>query len=345
MKFKKLFLLLIGFTFIIFSACALSELPPLFIQTTTVQVSPQFATVDPNATNTATPFLSMGPTATATSTSRPTKTSTPASTLTPSMTPTPSLPDGQVNIMVFGNDYRPSSGYRTDTMILVSINTIEKIVNAISLPRDLYVEIPGHGYDRLNTAMPYGGFDLFQQTMQINFNIKPDFYIMTNFTGFANIINSIGGIDVNAARNLYDSCDLPQAVNGYCSAGAGIVHMDGETALWYVRSRYTSNDFDRNRRQQEVMLAILKNLLQVDLIANAADLYNGYRSAVDTNLELEPFIKLLPTIISLNEEGHLNRYAIDASYTTNYWTEQGAAVLLPNQEMIWDLIRTVIYQQ
>jgi len=247
--------------------------------------------------------------------------------------------------MVFGNDYRPSSGYRTDTMILVSINTIEKIVNAISFPRDLYVEIPGHGYDRLNTAMPYGGFDLFQQTMQINFNIKPDFYIMTNFTGFANIINSIGGINVNAARNLYDSCDLPQAVNGYCSAGPGIVHMDGETALWYVRSRYTSNDFDRNRRQQEVMLAILKNLLQVDLIANATDLYNGYRSAVDTNLELEPFIKLLPTIISLNEEGHLNRYAIDASYTSNYWTEQGAAVLLPNQEMIWDLIRTVIYQQ
>lgn len=344
MKDIKLFFL-IGIILIFLSACSLPVLNPSSDQISSALGSSQFATADPNATPTATPFQPLGPTATSTKTSKPTKTTTPAATLTPSMTPTPILPEGQVNIMVFGNDYRESSGYRTDTMVLVSINTIEKMVNAISFPRDLYVEIPGHGYDRLNTAMPYGGFELFQQTMQINFNIKPDYYVMTNFTGFANIVNSLGGIDVNAARNLYDTCDLPQRKEGYCSAGPGVVHMDGETALWYVRSRATSNDFDRNRRQQEVLKAILDNLLRLDVIGKAPELFNSYQKAVKTNLDIETFIKLVPVAVSLKEDGNLNRYAIDASYVSNYWTAQGAAVLLPNKKMIQDIILQVIYRQ
>jgi LCP family protein required for cell wall assembly len=327
------------------SACALTSLFQILPETPAVVHAQEFATTDPNATSTATPFLPLDQTATATLTSTPVETNTPEPTQTASLTPTPMRPEGQVNIMVFGNDYRPSSGYRTDVMVLVSINPKEKIVNAISFPRDLYVEIPGHDFDRLNTAMPYGGFDLFQETMQINFNISPDFYIMTNFTGFANIINSMGGLEVNASRNLYDTCDLPQAVNGYCSAGPGTVYMNGETTLWYVRSRYTSNDFDRNRRQQEVLLAIFRNFTRLDVVARVPDLYNSYRNAVDTDLSLETIGKLITIVPSLNEEGHLNRYAIDDSYVTNYRTDQGAAVLLPNHEMIAALLNRVIYNQ
>ncbi|MEM5774911.1 MAG: LCP family protein [Anaerolineaceae bacterium] len=294
---------------------------------------------------TATPFLPMGPTATPTTTTQATSTPTPEPSLTPSLTPTPSIPEDQVNIMIFGNDYRPGLGGRTDTMILVSINTDSKVVNAISFPRDLYVEIPGRNKDRLNTAFPYGGFELFQQTMQLNFNITPDYYVMTDFTGFTNIINSLGGIDVYASYQLTDSCDLPQASNGKCTVGPGTVHMDGGTALWYVRSRYTSNDFDRNRRQQEVLMAVLRRVISWDVITNASSLYNSYRGSVRTDLPLDEFLRLVPVSIYMSQDGHLNRYAIDSSYVSNYRTETGAAVLLPNMEKINALINQVIYRQ
>lgn len=247
--------------------------------------------------------------------------------------------------MIFGNDYRPALGGRTDVIMLVSINTDDNIVNVISFPRDLYVEIPGRGYDRLNTAFPYGGFDLFQKTMQWNFNIKPDYYLMTNFNGFVSIINSLGGVDVYVPYNLVDRCDLARSSDGYCSVGPGTVHMDGDLALWYVRSRYTSNDFDRNLRQQEVLLAILRRMLQWDLIANAPSLYSNYQYAVDTNLPLDEFIRLIPTALSLNQDGHLNQYAIDSNYTTNFRTEQGAAVLMPDEAKIDELILKVIFEQ
>ena len=294
---------------------------------------------------TPTPFLPMGAIATPTTTSEAQGTNTPQTSLTPTQTPTLSIPDDQVNIMIFGNDYRPAIGGRTDTMILVSINTDDKVVNAISFPRDLYVEIPGHAKDRLNTAFPYGGFELFQQTMEINFNIKPDYYVMTDFTGFENIINSLGGIDVYVSYQLTDSCDLPQEHNGKCTVGPGTVNMDGATALWYVRSRYTSNDFDRNRRQQEVLMAVLRKVLTWDVISNAGDLYNSYRGAVRTDLPVEEFLRLIPVSIYMNEDGHLNRYAIDSTYTSDYRTSTGAAVLLPDMEKIQELLRKVIFRQ
>lgn len=345
---KRLILIILLPAFIIFTtACALTSFQKMVPPAQVVAQAQVLATNDPNASTTPTPFQPLGPTATPTITSTPNITETVAAiefiTQTEFQEITNQLPEGQVNIMLLGNDYRPSSGYRTDVMVLISINPKKQIVNAISFPRDLYVEIPGRGYDRLNTAMPYGGFYLFQQTMDLNFHVKPDYYLMTNFTGFANIINSMGGIEVNCSRNLYDTCDLPQAVNGYCSAGPGIVQMNGETALWYVRSRYTSNDFDRNRRQQEVLMAIFKRFASFDVITKAPELYNAYRNTVETNLDLETILKMIPIVPSLNEPGHLNQYYITQAHTTNYLTESGAWVLIPNQAAIQQLIQQVIY--
>lgn len=340
-------LLAITVLLIISSACVVTNYQQMLPATKVVAQAQFLATVDPNATTTATPFQPLGPTLTPTITMTPipTETSIP---IEPSPTETATIsvaqpPEGQVNLMIFGSDYRPTSGYRTDVMVLVSINPEIKTVNTISFPRDLYVEIPGRGYDRLNTAMPYGGFSLFQETMKINFNVRPDYYVITNFTGFANIINSMGGIEVYASRNLYDTCDLPQAVNGYCSAGPGLVYMNGETALWYVRSRYTSNDFDRNRRQQEVLLAILKSFLRFDVLSRAPELYDTYKNTVETNLDLGTIIKLIPILPSLNEPGHLNQHYVTPAHTTNYFTENGAWVLIPNQVLIDQLIQDVIF--
>lgn len=304
----------------------------------------------PNATATFTPFQPIGPTATHTITLTPTITNTPTATEIVN-TSTPTLwnanleqPQDQINIMVLGNDYRPSSGYRTDVMVLVSINPELKTVNTVSFPRDLYVEIPGRGMNRLNVAQAFGGFYLFASTMELNFWVRPDYYIMTNFNGFASIINSLGGIDIYAAKYLGDRCDISWAVGGFCSIGPGSIHIDGETALWYVRSRYTSNDFERTRRQQEVMLGILNKFLSLDVIAQAPEIFDTYRNSVETNIPLNVILSLITVAPYLTDSSHINRYYIGPAETTNYITETGAMVLLPNKLAIQAIIQQAIYQ-
>ena len=159
------------------------------------------------------------------------------------------LPEGQRKILILGSDSRGDGGFRTDVILLLILNPQQGTASAVSFPRDLYVNIPGVGQDRINTAMVYGGFSLLAATFEANFGVRPDSYVLTNFGGFVEIVNSLGGIEVNAASSLTDKCDLPQANwDGYCTVEPGFIGMDGDTALWYVRARYTTSDFDRTRR-------------------------------------------------------------------------------------------------
>ena len=109
-----------------------------------------------------------------------------AQPITDALVPNPGLipPDGQVNILVLGSDWRADSGYRTDIVLLVSVYTKENKVSLVSFPRDLWVDIPGLTEERINTAMGYGGFPLLASVFEYNFAIPIDHYIMTNFYGF-----------------------------------------------------------------------------------------------------------------------------------------------------------------
>ena len=138
--------------------------------------------------------------------------------------------------------------------MLLSLYPDSNTASIISFPRDLYVFIPGVGNQRINVAQPYGGFELTNATLQENFGVSADHYIMTNFSGFKSIIDSLGGINVEVGNYLSDQCSLSQADSaGYCTVYPGINFMNGETALWYVRSRYSTSDLDRTRRAQEVI--------------------------------------------------------------------------------------------
>ena len=109
------------------------------------------------------------------------------------------LPDGVVNILVLGSDARPGGGFRTDVIMLVSINRNNSTVSVVSFPRDLYVNIPGWMTNRINTAMQVGGFYTMQAHLPDQFRGAPDYYVMTNFNGFKGIIDSMDGIDVKVA--------------------------------------------------------------------------------------------------------------------------------------------------
>jgi LCP family protein required for cell wall assembly len=333
-------------------ACSL-PLTPTNLPTPQV-VAQLLVTADPNATATPTPFQPIGPTATGEVIPTASAAFTPEATIPSDIgevpeVPTPvrinqTLPAGTLNLLVLGNDFRPGMGYRTDVIMLVSIHKEKGSISVISFPRDLYVTVPGWMNQRINTAFPHGGFSMMADTFEYNFGVRPTHYIMTNFQGFISIIDSLGGINVNVGSYLSDNCDLPQAVDRYCTVYPGAVNMNGATALWYVRSRHTSNDMDRNRRQQEVLYAIFARLMSLNAITRLPELYNMYQSSVETDLGVDDLLPYLPVSTQvLGDTSRIHRYSIGAGQTSNYITDTGAMVLLPNYAAINAIIQEAVF--
>lgn len=258
----------------------------------------------------------------------------------------PDMPEGIVNFVVLGNDLRPGGGFRTDVMILVSMNPKAGKVSVISFPRDLYVWIPGWTTQRINTAYAHGGFSMLADTLEYNFGVRPSFYIMTNFEGFKAIINGMGGVDVNVGSYLSDTCDLPQSRGGHCTVYPGVVSMDGATALWYVRSRHSSNDFDRTRRAQEVLYGMFNKMMSRNAISRLPEMFAAYQASVETNITISnttPIVPLASQLIA--DPSRIHRYAVGPAHVSNYITEEGAMVLLPNYDAIKQLIYEAVYTE
>jgi LCP family protein required for cell wall assembly len=248
-------------------------------------------------------------------------------------------PDGQVNILLLGSDQRPNDGgFRTDTIQLLTINPQEGTVKLTAFPRDLYVYIPGYTVQRINTAMGWGGFEALALTMEYNFGVNPDYYILINFWSFKDVIDSIGGVTVHIGQDL---CDQRNAMGIYC-VYQGNTWMDGETALWYVRSRYTTSDLDRGRRQQEVLEAIFAQILNLDGLRRAPELYEIYKQNVTTNLDFSFISDLLPIAYHLADTHEVGRYSIGAGQVYNWTNSNGAMVLVPVRESVLEVMRQVI---
>jgi LCP family protein required for cell wall assembly len=249
------------------------------------------------------------------------------------------LPQGQVNILVLGSDQPPNANiFRTDTILLVSLNPKKKSVNLISFPRDLFVYIPGWTMQRINTAYAHGGYETIALTMEYNFGVRPDHYVIINYKSFVRFINSLGGIDVKVDKPLSDNRNQ----RGWVTIKPGKVHMDGKDALWYVRSRYTTNDFDRNRRQQAVIRAVLERLLSIDAISQAPELYEAYARSITTDMRFKDFLALLPFAAQIRKMSQVNHYFIDSSLVTEWITPGGAMVLLPDQQGVLNVMRQAV---
>ncbi len=250
-------------------------------------------------------------------------------------------PDGQVNILLLGSDQRPDDyGFRTDTIQLLTINPQEGSVKLTSFPRDLYIYIPGDTIQRINTAMGWGGFEALATAMEYNFGVRPDYYVLTNFWSFKEVVDSIGGITVYSSR---DMCDQRDGYESYC-VYAGSTWMDGETALWYVRSRHSTGDIDRGRRQQEVLQAMFDELVSLDGLARAPELYQIYQQNVTTNLDFSVLSSLLPIASHLGNAQAVERYTIGDAQVYDWTTTQGAMVLIPIREAVMDVMRQAISQ-
>jgi LCP family protein required for cell wall assembly len=299
------------------------------------------------ATPTPTPFQPLNPTPTYIPTAFPTPEPTPKPNKSISAGNTQpagklAMPENQINILLLGSDQRyKRGGYRTDTIILVSINTEAKTVSMVSFPRDLYIYIPGWTYQRINTAMYHGGFKLLAKTLNYNFGIKPEYYVMVNFSAFKQIINKLGGIDVEVARKYTDE----YWDRTYKTIPAGTVHMNADIALWYARARKASNDFDRARRQQEVLHAIAKKVLSLNALENAKDIYEIYIDNVTTNLKWSEITPLIPLMVHFQDPSLIQRYVIGPGQVYDWITSGGAMVLLPRQNKIIALLQRALGTQ
>jgi LCP family protein required for cell wall assembly len=238
--------------------------------------------------------------------------------------------DGQVNILMLGSDQRPDDGgFRTDVLLLVSVNPDLGSVSLTSFPRDLYVYQPDWGMGRINSAYAHGDFDLLAETFEYNFGVRPDHWVLINFDGFRQIIDALGGIQVSVSHSLSDQRDG----FGEYSVEAGEQSMDAETALWYVRSRGSSDDFDRTRRQQEVLRALFFRSMSLEMLKNAPSIYEAYQAMVETDLSFGDLLPLL-SIPGQLSNGNIQSYLIGPALVSPWRTETGAAVLLPDQAAI-----------
>jgi len=267
----------------------------------------------------------------------------------PMFTPTPvpvipqgELPENQFNILMLGVDDFGENNFRTDVIILLSINPKFETVSLISFPRDLYVSIPGYWSNRINTVWSLGGFELLQQTFEVNFGIRPENYMMVNYNGFKDVVNSLGGIDVTVSEELQDSCQTNPS--GWCVIEPGEHHMDGGTALWYSRSRLTTSDFDRNRRAQEVIMAIFKKAVNLNMLVKVPELYGLYREYVDTDIQLSQVLPLLPLAKPLMNTDNIRRFSVGPEMVSNWITYEGAMVLMPNTWAISEMLSEALYR-
>lgn len=259
--------------------------------------------------------------------------------------PTVKPEDEKLQILLLGSDKRESdNSFRTDVVILLTIDTVNGQASMLSFPRDLVGKIPGYGDGRINIAMQQGGFSLLQETLKDSFGANPKNYFLINFSGFVGVINSIGGIEVEAAEPLTDSCDLYWSTAGMCTIEPGRHTMDGDTALWYVRSRHTSSDFDRLRRAQEVMTAVYARFMQMNAAFRLPELYMQYNQDVETNMGLGQIASLLPTAIQIaSDPERIHRYTIPTEITADWIMADGARVLLPNYDAVKEIVREATF--
>ncbi len=286
-------------------------------------------------TPTPTPFQPLRPTGTW----EPTPTFTPTPSPTPTPTPLPSIAElyrGRINVLLLGSDQRPWEwGFRTDTILLVSYNPATGATSLISFPRDLYVDIPGVGPNRINTAMFYGGFDTLAATLEQHFGLRPQYYILVKRGQFKAILETLGDLEVQVARPY---CDWYTDGRWLC-VGPGRVTMNPDVALWYARARKNSNDLDRNRRQQEVVTAIIERLFSLDGLRRAPEMYARLRGLVtETNIGLDTLLRWLPAL-SKADPNRVYHYPMTQVHVRPWVTPGGGQVLLPNYDAIEALLR------
>jgi LCP family protein required for cell wall assembly len=201
----------------------------------------------------------------------------------------------RVNILILGGDSRglgKNEVPRSDSMMIASIDPVTKKAHLFSILRDTYGVVPGHGSDRINAAIVYGGPQLAMQTVSELTGLEVQYYVYTDFQGFIKLIDAIGGIDFEVEKRMYykDSHDDPIY---HIDLRPGYQHLDGQTALAYVRFRHDAlSDYTRTERQRNFLSAIADKMKTTSSIVKLPAVLSSVSPYIETNLGLEEMLKL-----------------------------------------------------
>jgi polyisoprenyl-teichoic acid--peptidoglycan teichoic acid transferase len=257
--------------------------------------------------------------------------------ITPTKAPAASLPrpwngKERVNVLVMGIDQREvdkEPAYRTDTMIVLTLDPVTLHAGMLSIPRDLWVPIPGYDNGRINTAnfigdaydYPGGGPALARKTVESLLGVPINYYARVNFTAFEAFIDRVGGISVDVPEDIYDP-EYP--TNDYrtevFSIDKGVHNLDGATALKFARTRHSllNGDFDRARNQQLVLLALKEKVsnpqVLLSLLSSAPEVITELGGAVKTDLTLDQ-VQQLAALVQKVDRNKIKTAVLDQEYT------------------------------
>jgi LCP family protein required for cell wall assembly len=256
-----------------------------------------------------------------------------------------SIPDRYLNILLLGSDKRPEESvyrrvgtrhsklWRTDAIIIVSLDVEDNTLRMLNIPRDLWVDIPGHGYDRINSAELWGelaeeggGPDLVKQTIYNNLGIPIHYYGQADFEGFIQVVDTLGGLDVAV------DCALPAR-----NLEAGIHHMDGVEVLKYMTSRKDYSDFDRGRRQRRVLMALWDQALTPGIIPRLPELWVTMADNFQTDLPLDKVINLAYFGLQLKPR-NIHQASINRKHVEDWIAPSGAMVLRPREDELREFL-------
>ena len=259
---------------------------------------------------------------------------------------------GRITVLILGIDERVQEEdyWRTDTMILATLDPVTMKAGVLSIPRDLWVHIPGYTEERINTAHflgdaydhPGGGPALAVETVEYNLGVEIDYYVRINFQAFIEFVDRIGGIDIDVPETIHDT-EYPTADYGIevFHVDAGLHHFYGEEALKYARTRHTNGgDFDRARRQQQVIKAILKRVTEANLLpqlaAQAPEMLQILEKSVkiDPKLQLDEIIAMANLARRVNMDEDVNFRVIDETCTLFKTTPDEMQILIPLRDEI-----------
>lgn len=234
--------------------------------------------------------------------------------------------DSRINVLFLGiGGAGHPGGQLTDSIEILSIDPKNKTMAMLSIPRDLRVQIPGNGYGKINEVYSMGennkakytsGPDLTKKTISEMLDLPIHYYARMDFNGFIKFIDAIGGVDVDVAKAIYDPYYPDEQVKGYepFNLSAGNHHLDGKLALKYARSRETTSDFDRSRRQQQLFVAVREKALSAGVLTNPkkiADIFSTLGEHVRTDLQISEMERLF-TLLKDIDTSKINSKVLDS---------------------------------
>ena len=202
----------------------------------------------------------------------------------------------KATIMIMGVDERADDVGRSDTLMVATIDPAKKEAALLSIPRDTRVAIPRNGYDKINAAYAYGGEKLTQRTVEDFLGIRIDHYVIINTHAFQKIVDAIGGIDINVEKRMYYEDPWDDDGGLIIDLRPGMQHMDGKTAVTYVRYRDEEGDIGRVRRQQKFMKACVDAITTPAILPRLPGIISSVIDSVKTDLSLRQLLEFAGTL-------------------------------------------------